>query len=126
MEEDGGESYGEDEDNEEMLGVNDVTSQLAAAGWQHGVHLFLFFYLIFYYTVRQCCGGVCYCTYKAEPVKKWPGGCRIYCLIFTVSILMSLIPVPNLNRSVKKTLKLPVLMTQCTNLAIKYRYNIWG
>ena len=47
MEEDGGESYGEDEDNEEMLGVNDVTSQLAAAGWQHGVHLFLFFYFIF-------------------------------------------------------------------------------
>ena len=62
MEEDGGESYGEDEDNEEMLGVNDVTSQLAAAGWQHGVHLFLFFYFIFYYTVRQCCGGGCYCT----------------------------------------------------------------
>ena len=125
MEEDGGESYGEDEDNEEMLGVNDVTSQLAAAGWQHGVHLFFIF--LFYFLL--------YCTpvlrrwlllYKAEPVKKWLGGCRIYCLIFTVSILMSLIPVPNLNRSVKKTLKLPVLMTQCTNLAIKYRYNIWG
>lgn len=38
MEEGGGESYGEeeDEDGEEMLAVNDVTSQLAAAGWQHG------------------------------------------------------------------------------------------
>ena len=32
---DGGEdSFGEDED---MIGVSDVTNQLAAAGWQHGV-----------------------------------------------------------------------------------------
>ncbi len=48
--EEGGEedSYGEEEDGEEILGVNDVTSQLAAAGWQHGVHLFfIFFYIIF-------------------------------------------------------------------------------
>ena len=36
---DGGEdSFGEDED---MLGCSDVTSQLAAAGWQHGVELLL-------------------------------------------------------------------------------------
>ena len=34
--EDGGEdSFGEEDD---MLGVSDVTSQLAAAGWQHGVN----------------------------------------------------------------------------------------
>ncbi len=47
--EEGGEedSYGEEEDGEEILGVNDVTSQLAAAGWQHGVHLFIFF--IYYF-----------------------------------------------------------------------------
>ena len=33
---DGGEdSFGEDED---MIGVSDVTNQLAAAGWQHGVN----------------------------------------------------------------------------------------
>ncbi len=46
--EEGGEedSYGEEEDGEEILGVNDVTSQLAAAGWQHGVHLFIFLYII--------------------------------------------------------------------------------
>ncbi len=44
--EEGGEedSYGEEEDGEEILGVNDVTSQLAAAGWQHGVHLFFSFF----------------------------------------------------------------------------------
>ena len=34
-----GDSYGEDD---EMLGVSDVTCQLAAAGWQNGVHPFLF------------------------------------------------------------------------------------
>ncbi len=48
--EEGGEedSYGEEEDGEEILGVNDVTSQLAAAGWQHGVHLFIFFIYYFF------------------------------------------------------------------------------
>ena len=34
MDEGGEDSFGEDED---MIGVSDVTNQLAAAGWQHGV-----------------------------------------------------------------------------------------
>ena len=38
---DGGDDsdFGEDD---EMMGVSDVTSQLAAAGWQHGVEFVLF------------------------------------------------------------------------------------
>ena len=36
------ESYG---DEDEMMGVSDVTNQLAAAGWQNGVHPFLLFIL---------------------------------------------------------------------------------
>ena len=35
-------SYGEEDD---MMDVSDVTSQLAAAGWQNGVHLFIYFLL---------------------------------------------------------------------------------
>ena len=31
------------EDEDDMMVVNDVTSQLAAAGWQNGVHLFFLF-----------------------------------------------------------------------------------
>ena len=34
MVDEGDDSFGEDD---EMMGVSDVTSQLAAAGWQHGV-----------------------------------------------------------------------------------------
>ena len=36
-------SYGEDDD---LIGVNDVTSQLAAAGWQNGVHPFFFLFIL--------------------------------------------------------------------------------
>ena len=36
-----GDSYGEDD---EMLGVSDVTCQLAAAGWQNGVHPFIYLF----------------------------------------------------------------------------------
>ena len=34
MDDGGDDSFGEDDD---MIGVSDVTNQLAAAGWQHGV-----------------------------------------------------------------------------------------
>ena len=44
MGDDGDDSFGEDD---EMIGVSDVTSQLAAAGWQNGVMFLFCFYIYF-------------------------------------------------------------------------------
>ena len=44
-------SYGEDDD---LIGVNDVTSQLAAAGWQNGVHPFYLFFFCYYLWLKPC------------------------------------------------------------------------
>ena len=47
MGDEGDDSFGEDD---EMMGVSDVTSQLAAAGWRHGVKFcFVCTLDIFYY-----------------------------------------------------------------------------
>ena len=51
MGDEGDDSFGEDD---EMMGVSDVTSQLAAAGWRHGVKFcFVCTLDIFYYQAGQ-------------------------------------------------------------------------
>jgi hypothetical protein len=51
MDDGGDDSFDE---NDDMIGVNDVTSQLAAAGWQHGVKF-------------------CFVNSPARPARPWSG-----------------------------------------------------
>ena len=49
MNDDGDDSFGEDGDDEMLSGGSELTTQLAAAGWQHGVK----FCFVLYFNFRQ-------------------------------------------------------------------------
>ena len=49
MNDDGDDSFGEDGDEDMMGDGSEITTQLAAAGWQHGVTFcFVWFSILFY------------------------------------------------------------------------------
>ena len=52
MDDGGDDSFGEEDD---MIGVSDVTNQLAAAGWQHGVKFCFVKYITFPPTLTSSC-----------------------------------------------------------------------
>ena len=47
MNDDGDDSFGEDGDDEMLSGGSELTTQLAAAGWQHGVKFCFVLYFNF-------------------------------------------------------------------------------